>query len=123
MASTRSVHLHYNLDHNDTAVKNLPLIFSKSVMPQLSMYPKDLVYPSGGGEIQLEMIRAEWPVYKRKFIFTEPEDNGVCDMDMTEACFGNITLNIPVLSSVEKGMRVNVMQETGQGSCRVPLKG
>ena len=53
------------------------------------MYPKHLVYPNGesdGVEIQLEMIRA------KKY----------CDMDMSEACPYNITVNVPLIRTVMK---------------------
>ena len=71
------------------------------------MYPKELVYPSSGGELQLEMIRAQWSMYNN----SSTEEDGICDMDMTEAFTGNITLNIPVQSSVDKGKIVNVLSE------------
>ena len=74
------------------------------------MYPKHLVYPCEGVEVQLEMIRAQWPIYRERMTaLNDSEDNGVCDMDMTEAFQGNITLNIPVMSSVERGRTVNVL--------------
>ncbi len=73
------------------------------------MYPKHLVYPSEGVEVQLEMIRAQRPIYRERMTLNDSEDNGVYDMDMTEAIQGNITLNIPVMSSVERGRTVNVL--------------
>ena len=82
--------------------------FSK--LTQVSMYPKDLVYPPGGEEVQLEMIRARWKQYCPMFELTE-EENGSCDMEMTEAFPVNITLNVPLITSIERGRKVLVMKE------------
>lgn len=55
-------------------------------------YCKDLIYPPAGGELQLEQVRAQLSQYKPSF----PE--GLCDMEMTEACVSHITTMIPVQS-------------------------
>ncbi len=73
------------------------------------MYPKDLVYPPNGGELQFEMIRAQWSMYN-----TSIEENEICDMDITEAFTANITLNIPVKSSIKQGKVVNILSENRQ---------
>lgn len=88
---------------------NIILCFGRQPMEQRPMYPKHLVYPSEGVEVQLEMIRAQRPIYRERMTLNDSEDNGVYDMDMTEAIQGNITLNIPVMSSVERGRTVNVL--------------
>lgn len=75
------------------------------------MYPKTLVYPYGENdstEFQLEMIRARQQKYQCQP--PQQEDN-TCDMDMTEACPVNITLNVPVIPSVEKGKKVLQLME------------
>ena len=82
--------------------------FSKLI--QVPMYPKDLVYPPGGEEVQLEMIRARWKKYRPIFELTE-EENGSCDMEMTEAFPVNITLNVPLIPSIERGRKILVMKE------------
>lgn len=77
------------------------------------MYPKDLVYPEGekGVEFQLEMIRAKRPVYHQPDVL-----NDVCDMEMTVAYSNNITLNIPVVASLEKGKEIHVFQKTKESN-------
>ena len=47
------------------------------------MYPKRLVYPQEGGELQLEMLRARWPCYAPKVVEEEEDCDG---MEFTEAC-------------------------------------
>ena len=77
------------------------------------MYPKTLVYPCGENdttEFQLEMIRARQEKYQCQ---PPQEEDNTCDMDMTEACPVNITLNVPVVPSVEKGKKVlQLMQKS-----------
>lgn len=53
------------------------------------MYPKQLVYPSNGGEYSLEELRAaQYPCEE------ENDENG---MEMTEVIYKDITTNIPVV--------------------------
>ena len=76
----------------------------RSDLQQVLMYPKHLVYPNGESdrlEIQLEMIRA------KKY----QQDSDSCDMDMTEACPYNITVNVPLIRTVERGNEVHLMKQ------------
>lgn len=77
------------------------------------MYPKHLVYPPGGGEIQLEQLRAALPQYCYHPPI-EKADEMVCDMEMTTAYPTNITELVPVIPSAERGKKM--LQE------RRPLK-
>lgn len=90
--------------NEESAFKSFP--FRQSGLKQIPMYPKDLVYPNGentGVEVQLEMIRA--------LRYQENSSMDGCDMDMTEACPNNITVNVPVIPSVEKGKKIHIMQQ------------
>ena len=46
-------------------------------------YPKDMIYPPDGKEMQLEQVRALLPQYQP--IFPEYFVEGECDMELTEA--------------------------------------
>lgn len=69
------------------------------------MYPKDQVYPPGGGELQLEQLRAALPQYRYRPP-EEKQDEMACDMEMTTAYPGNITELVPVVPSAERGKKV-----------------
>ncbi|XP_019850520.1 PREDICTED: serine/threonine-protein kinase ste20-like isoform X10 [Amphimedon queenslandica] len=74
---------------------------------QLIMYPKHLVYPDGVDakrDVCLEELRASRTRYC-------PSPSPDCDMDMTEAYCGNITVNVPVVASMEKGREVLHLME------------
>ena len=69
------------------------------------MYPKDLIYPDGEEakkEFCPEELRATRPRYDLSPSRVSPD----CDMDMTEAFYGNITMNVPVVASIDKGREV-----------------
>ena len=71
-------------------------------MEQVPRYPKHLVYPPGGGEVQLEQIRAALPRYRYHPPLESPNETS-CDMELTTACLGNITQLVPLVPSGEKG--------------------
>lgn len=56
------------------------------------------MYPPSGGEFSLEQIRANLPQYRP----TIQDENGECDMEMTMAVTGNITMHIPVVPNLFK---------------------
>jgi len=75
------------------------------------MYPKQLVYPSNGGEYSLEELRAA------QYSCREEDENG---MEMTEVIYKDITTNIPV---VQIGGGKSKLQNTRvtNGALRKPL--
>jgi len=61
-------------------------------------YAKDKVYPSYGGEFQLEQLRAMLPQYKPSFPLVDDES---CDMEMTTAYPADISTMVPVSGKKE----------------------
>ncbi len=59
-------------------------------------YPKDLVYPPSGEEVQLEELRAQLPCYQP--LLSESQNDDACDMEMTVSYTANITTMIPSAS-------------------------
>ena len=57
-------------------------------------YMKQLVYPPNGGEQSLEHIRASLPQYAPTL--PREESSGECDMDITQAQPGHITMLVPL---------------------------
>ena len=86
----------------------------KSDRVTVPMYPKHLVYPNGEEEEGpcLEMIRAMMDRYR-----VEEEDAHEDVMEMTEACPNNITLNIPLVSSIDGGKPIHKMKVNYNGVC------
>ena len=66
----------------------------------LVMYPKDLAYPTEGGEFQLEQLRGQLPQYKPDFPDQLSLSGGEMEMEMTVADMGNITVNVPVVQGL-----------------------
>lgn len=57
-------------------------------------YAKELVYPREGGELSVEHLRARLLQYRPTFL---EDQQGECDMDITMAAGGHITMHIPVV--------------------------
>lgn len=64
-------------------------------------YQKHLVYPPSGGDFSLEQIRASLPQY-RPSLPGDESGEGDCDMEMTMAVTGNITMHVPVVPNLFK---------------------
>lgn len=60
-------------------------------------YDKRRVYPPEGGELQIEEIRAMMQQYR-----VPPRESEQVEMEMTEVCSGNITLNVPMMAGIFK---------------------
>ena len=62
-------------------------------------YSKELVYPREGGEASLEQIKARLPQYCPSSL---DDMEGECDMDMTMAGGGHITMHVPCVPDLFK---------------------
>lgn len=72
-------------------------------------YPKELVYPREGGENQLEMVKARLPQYTPSFL---NDSVGECDMDMTMAGGGHITMHVPCVPDLFKAGAMQLVQSS-----------
>lgn len=72
-------------------------------------YPKELVYPQEGGELQPEIVRARLPQYTPSFL---NDSGGECDMDMTMAGGGHITMHVPCVPDLFKPGAMQLVQSS-----------
>ena len=82
------------------------------------MYPKHLIYPDGV-DAKYDVCLQELRAMRTRYC---PSPSPDCDMDMTEAYYGNITVNVPVVASMEKGGEVlHLMERKPEKSLGIPL--
>lgn len=72
-------------------------------------YPKEIVYPREGGEIQLELVKARLPQYTPSFL---NDSEGECDMDITMAGGGHITVHVPCVPDLLKPGAMQLVQSS-----------
>ena len=76
-------------------------------------YPKELVYPREGGEIQLEQVKARLPQYTPSFL---NDSEGECDMDITMAGGGHITMHVPCVPDLFKPGAMQLVQSSSSSN-------
>ena len=71
------------------------------------------MYPREGGEVQLEQVKARLPQYTPSFL---NDSEGECDMDITMAGGGHITMHVPCVPDLFKPGAMQLVQSSSSSN-------